>query len=198
MLFTRRQLVCKASTALRTPGRTRHKCLPPRSRLGRRLRANRSLTFPNPFVAGCTALISTVSTSAGAVGISRGSPFEVTSPVPPLPFSDGFFELVYGHSVFTHLGKQDQHAWLLELVRVTQPGGYCLVTVLNEVSWFLRYYPNRRTPQSVAEFMETGFVDVGEPGCRGGQCKTRCLPQCVAHHVLYPATVVESILRLFR
>ena len=42
-----------------------------------------------------------------------GIAFEVTSPVPPLPFSDGFFELVYGHSVFTHLvSKTSMHGCL--------------------------------------------------------------------------------------
>jgi capsular polysaccharide biosynthesis protein/SAM-dependent methyltransferase len=90
-----------------------------------------------------------------------GIAFDVTSPSPPLPFADGTFELVYGHSVITHLSEQDQHAWLRELTRVTRPDGHCLLTVLNEVSWFTRYYPDHRTPDSIAEFMEKGFVDDG-------------------------------------
>jgi SAM-dependent methyltransferase len=90
-----------------------------------------------------------------------GIQFEVTSPAPPLPFADRHFELVYGHSVLTHLSENDQRAWLHELARVTRPGGHCLLTVLAEVSWFIRYYPDGRCPDSVAEFLETGFFDDG-------------------------------------
>lgn len=90
-----------------------------------------------------------------------GIQFEVTSPTPPLPFADRHFELVYGHSVLTHLSEQDQHAWLRELTRVTQPGGHCLLTVLDEVSWFIRSYPDGRSPDSVAAFLERGFYDDG-------------------------------------
>ena len=86
---------------------------------------------------------------------------ETTSTNPPLPFPDSSFELIYGHSVLTHLGETDQHAWLRELARVTKPGGYCLVTILGEVSWFTRFYPVGRTPDNIAQFMETGFVDDG-------------------------------------
>src|SRR6516162_4044971 len=37
---------------------------------------------------------------------------------PPLGYPDGEFELVYGHSVFTHLDEQRQDAWLSELQRL--------------------------------------------------------------------------------
>jgi SAM-dependent methyltransferase len=48
---------------------------------------------------------------------------------PPLPFPDAKFDLVYGVSVFTHLGAELQDAWLEELRRVIRPGGYLCVTV---------------------------------------------------------------------
>jgi len=87
--------------------------------------------------------------------------FTQTQSRPPMPFADGYFNLVYGHSVFTHLGEEDQMAWLAELARVLSPGGYLLVTVLAELSWFARFYPDRRTPDSVASYLDRGFCDDG-------------------------------------
>jgi hypothetical protein len=50
---------------------------------------------------------------------------------PGLPFSDGFFTLIYAISVFTHL---TEHAagWLLELRRALADGGLLLLTFLGE------------------------------------------------------------------
>ncbi len=54
--------------------------------------------------------------------------------VPHLPFPDNSFELVTAYSVFTHIDALEQ-AWLLELKRVTKPGGILLLTVHNEATW---------------------------------------------------------------
>lgn len=48
---------------------------------------------------------------------------------PPLPYADGYFDLVMNHSVFTHLDGMRQDAWLSELRRVTRPGGIVLLSV---------------------------------------------------------------------
>jgi SAM-dependent methyltransferase len=54
--------------------------------------------------------------------------------LPSLPQPDGFFDLVYALSVFTHL--TDQWAgWLLELRRVLKPNGLLVATFLNEGFW---------------------------------------------------------------
>lgn len=55
--------------------------------------------------------------------------FTVNDPLPPLAYPDGFFDLVYNHSVFTHLDEEYQDKWLAELRRVTKPGGTILLTV---------------------------------------------------------------------
>ena len=55
--------------------------------------------------------------------------FLVTEGLPPLPFPDAKFELVFNHSVLTHLPKDYQDPWLRELRRVTMPGGFVQLTV---------------------------------------------------------------------
>ncbi len=58
-------------------------------------------------------------------------PFQafLVSEQPGLPHADGYFDLVWALSVFTHL--TDQWAgWLLELHRVLAPGGYLIATFM--------------------------------------------------------------------
>jgi SAM-dependent methyltransferase len=59
-----------------------------------------------------------------------GSFFRVEE-TPGLPCEDGFFDLIYAVSVFTHLSDA-WSGWLLELHRVLAPGGLAVVTVLGE------------------------------------------------------------------
>ncbi|MEX2030837.1 MAG: class I SAM-dependent methyltransferase [Anaerolineales bacterium] len=49
--------------------------------------------------------------------------------LPPLPYPDARFDLVYAISVLTHLSEAFQMQWLDELCRVTRPGGLLLLTV---------------------------------------------------------------------
>ena len=48
---------------------------------------------------------------------------------PPLPYDDDFFDLVFNHSVFTHLPEDLQDDWLAELNRITRPDGLLVLTV---------------------------------------------------------------------
>lgn len=64
--------------------------------------------------------------------------FKVNGGMPPLDYPDATFDLVYNHSVFTHLDEEYQDAWLAELRRVTKPGGTILLTVHGDDA--LRYY----------------------------------------------------------
>jgi SAM-dependent methyltransferase len=73
--------------------------------------------------------------------------------LPPLPFADSAFDLVYSVSVFTHLPERMQFQWLEELQRVTKPGGFLLLTTRGTdqvpLNWFQRL-----------RFLVTGFVYV--------------------------------------
>lgn len=52
--------------------------------------------------------------------------------LPPLPFADNTFDLIYGISVFTHLDEAFQHAWLKELQRVAAPNALIILSVHGE------------------------------------------------------------------
>jgi SAM-dependent methyltransferase len=58
--------------------------------------------------------------------------FHHTEPLPPLPFEDASFDLVYGISVLTHLDERFQDDWLDELRRIVMPGGLVLLSVHGE------------------------------------------------------------------
>ncbi|GEM_PF-3099543 len=103
--------------------------------------------------------------------------FSLVNIKPPMPYADGFFQVIYAHSVLTHLGEEDQFTWLSELARVLAPGGLAFVTALAELSWFVRFYPGRRTPEAVASyvhrgFMDDGWLDVGVDAASAGSYRT--------------------------
>src|SRR5919206_4361293 len=54
---------------------------------------------------------------------------QLSAPVPPLPYEDGFFDLVIASAVFTHIPVSAQPSWVAELNRVLKPGGCVLATV---------------------------------------------------------------------
>ena len=59
---------------------------------------------------------------------------------PPLAHPEGLFDVVVAGSVFTHLTRASQAAWLIELRRVLQPGGLLLATThgRHAARWHLR------------------------------------------------------------
>lgn len=53
---------------------------------------------------------------------------------PPLPFPDGYFDVVSAFSVFTHIDVEEIN-WLLELRRIVKPGGLLFLTALEDHVW---------------------------------------------------------------
>jgi SAM-dependent methyltransferase len=49
--------------------------------------------------------------------------------LPPLPYENGYFDLILNHSVLTHLNEAYQDAWLEELGRILSPDGVLALTV---------------------------------------------------------------------
>jgi SAM-dependent methyltransferase len=54
--------------------------------------------------------------------------FSHNSLYPPLDYSDNYFDIIYGISVFTHLSKEMHFAWAYELRRVLKKDGILLIT----------------------------------------------------------------------
>jgi SAM-dependent methyltransferase len=63
--------------------------------------------------------------------LSPPASFALNGELPPLPFENGRFDLVYAMSVFTHIAIH-WAAWLLELDRVLAPGGRLLASFMGE------------------------------------------------------------------
>jgi ubiquinone/menaquinone biosynthesis C-methylase UbiE len=53
----------------------------------------------------------------------------VNEALPPLPYPDASFDLIYAVSVFTHLDEERQFLWLAELRRVCMPGGMVVLSL---------------------------------------------------------------------
>jgi len=51
---------------------------------------------------------------------------------PPIPAEDGFFDVVYCISVFTHLSESLHHQWAVEIFRLLKPGGLFIATFHGE------------------------------------------------------------------
>ena len=57
-----------------------------------------------------------------------GGHFEHIDPLPPGPFPDESFNLIYAYSVFSHLSEDMHHRCLTELTRILRPGGLLVAT----------------------------------------------------------------------
>jgi SAM-dependent methyltransferase len=84
-------------------------------------------------------------------------------PLPPLPYPDVHFDLVYNHSVLTHIDEAMQDAWLAELRRVTEPGGVVILTVHGEFA--LARDPDRVDPSDAdrVHYDEHGILFIRWP-----------------------------------
>lgn len=89
--------------------------------------------------------------------------FTVNPPVPPTEYPDNFFDLVIGNSVFTHLTRDMQLAWLEEMRRVTAPGGLFLASVHGEFATYFSF-PNSRVKNILGEGIYDGLRDANLDG----------------------------------
>jgi len=54
--------------------------------------------------------------------------FGINTIDPPLNYTNNFFDIIFGISVFTHLSESKYYSWFDELLRITKPGGIILIT----------------------------------------------------------------------
>lgn len=65
----------------------------------------------------------------------RSGAFSVIPPMPPTHYPDNHFDLIISYSVFTHLARDVQHAWLAEIRRILAPGGIFLASVHGQLAY---------------------------------------------------------------
>jgi SAM-dependent methyltransferase len=121
------------------------------------------------FGCGCGRVISSLSKLTGAQifgtdidaeaiewcnkSLSSVGKFSVNDKLPPLPFDDNTFDLVYSISIFTHLPEYMQFAWLGEINRVLKPSGYAILTTHGS-----SLFPSHLLSAEItSEFNEKGF-----------------------------------------
>jgi ubiquinone/menaquinone biosynthesis C-methylase UbiE len=78
---------------------------------------------------------------------------------PPMPFPADHFDIIYGHSVFTHLTYEDQFKWLAELRRLLKPGQFAFLTVCAEPGVLITRFSD--CAGFWDKFISDGFYDLG-------------------------------------
>jgi len=77
-----------------------------------------------------------------------------TAGLPPMPHATETFDLIFNHSVMTHLDEDYQDAWLAELERTLKPGGILVLTVHGNHA----FQANANSLQSKIELVRRGFL----------------------------------------
>jgi 2-polyprenyl-3-methyl-5-hydroxy-6-metoxy-1,4-benzoquinol methylase len=82
--------------------------------------------------------------------------FGVNDRMPPTPYADHAFDLVYALSVFTHLNLKMEKAWLRELTRLLNPGGFLFLTFNGRAT--LNQIPHAFPDEVVKSYERDGFA----------------------------------------
>jgi SAM-dependent methyltransferase len=95
-----------------------------------------------------------------------------TSPLdPPLDFADGWFDLVYAISIWSHFNEWAAVAWLDEMHRVLAPGGHLALTLHGVQSVAYYAQTGERPPAQLEQIRRAlyrrGFWFVAEFGSEG-------------------------------
>ena len=104
-----------------------------------------------------------------------------TTHLPPLPFPDEHFDLVFNHSVFTHLDADYQDLWLEELRRITQPNGIVILTVQGSHAFAQFEVSVRSTGADSTEFAfelaGAGLLFIEDDVWKDGRSQTSITPR---------------------
>lgn len=127
-----------------------------------------------PVLYGCDISDQAVSWARRHIPFAR---FAHTSSLPPLPFEDSFFDLIYGISVFTHLDAEHELVWLNELSRIIKSDGLVIVTVRADHAGWLdpktEEYQKLQQEGIIFRPPLKGFRKEGLPDCYGNTYHTK-------------------------
>jgi SAM-dependent methyltransferase len=124
-----------------------------------RLTAHFLADFRGAEVHGCDVDAEAVAWCNAHLAAGRFRPID---PFPPTPYPEAHFDLIIGYSIFTHLTREVQAAWLAELRRLLAPGGLAVVTVHGESATAFAFPGNAR------EVLRDGIFDGAHDGSLGG------------------------------
>lgn len=92
----------------------------------------------------------------------RPGKFSRIEPWPPTPYEDAAFDVALGISVFTHLARDVQNAWLAEMRRIIAPGGLFLASTHGQFATRFEF------PETFAQLLRDGIFDgVHDPSLGG-------------------------------
>lgn len=86
--------------------------------------------------------------------------FATNTTIPHLPFEDGYFDLIYAGSVFTHIDDLAE-AWLLELRRILKKDGRIFITVQDKHSIQLLKNDHKYKNQWLANYINENEIREG-------------------------------------
>jgi SAM-dependent methyltransferase len=113
--------------------------------------------------------------------------------VPPIASLPAMtFDLIYAHSVFTHIPLERQAAWLEEMRRLLRPGGLLAATFLGRGQQDGLLSPEQRATllaDGAIQILPNRYDDNGTPAAYGAVCQT------AAHQESRIAAVLEFCLR---
>ena len=96
---------------------------------------------------------------------------------PPLLYNEGFFDVVIGLSVFTHLSGQNHAKWLAELHRITAHDGVILVTTQGNA------FRKKLLPQEKKTF-DAGLLVTRESALEGHRLFSSFQPESYMHSLM--------------
>lgn len=111
--------------------------------------------------------------------------FAVVEPFGRTPFADRSFDLIYSHSVMTHLSEDDQFVWLKELSRISR--GILLFSVHGPYSAATRGTIWAADPPAFLDWLEKGFRNPR----RGNEDLADIAPEGYYRDVAHTATYIK-------
>ena len=115
-----------------------------------RMTAHFLLENSGPEVHGCDVDAEAIAWCRENLGSGR---FDAIAPFPPTPYAEASFHLVAGYSIFTHLTKEAQFAWLAEIRRILAPRGILVATVHGDFASSVAF------PSEVGSRLASGICD---------------------------------------
>jgi len=106
-----------------------------------------------------------------------------------LPYSENFFDIIYGISIFTHLSEQMHRDWYAELLRILKPGGIMLLTTQG------KNFEIKLTENELEQYQQGKLIVRGNVK-EGHRTFSAFHPQAFIHQLFSGAVILEHLVPL--